>query len=321
MATSKTPPRPPKILLFDIGGVLVRSPLTSIAAFEKTHAIPAGYINTAIARSGPNGYWQKLERGEIALNARFFAGFKKDLENPNLWHQFVEERARRTGGTDAAGAWGREYVERLVKRGVNVEVEELFWNMMGFSRETNRKMAQAVRRLKREGKERWLVCALSNTVVFPAGHAFSLASEGRGARTTTNSTNKDAGEKDSDSVDDTSGDIKDLFDVFISSAYVGLRKPEPEIYELALRWCGDAWQERVKRLQRQGKGEGLSEECKAEDFVFLDDIGANLAPARRMGMHTIKVGLEEGGPEEAVRQLERVTGMKLLDEEDAKARL
>ena len=47
----------------------------------------------------------------------------------------------------------------------------------------------------------------------------------------------------------------------------GTRKPEPAIYERLL-----------ERLR-----------VKAEEAVFLDDIGANLKPAREMGMHTIKV--------------------------------
>lgn len=58
-----------------------------------------------------------------------------------------------------------------------------------------------------------------------------------------------------------------LFDVIVESARVGLRKPDPRIYALV---------------------------CEALDVhpgeaVFLDDLGANLKPARAMGMETIKV--------------------------------
>jgi len=57
------------------------------------------------------------------------------------------------------------------------------------------------------------------------------------------------------------------FDVIVESAIVGLRKPDPRIYELAL--------------------ERLAVEASAA--VFLDDLGINLKPARAMGMTTIKV--------------------------------
>ena len=53
-----------------------------------------------------------------------------------------------------------------------------------------------------------------------------------------------------------------LFDTIVESAREGLRKPDPRIYELT---CA-----------RLGVGPGAS--------VFLDDIGANLKPARAMGM-------------------------------------
>ena len=57
------------------------------------------------------------------------------------------------------------------------------------------------------------------------------------------------------------------FDVVIESAVVGLRKPDPRIYELVLSHLG----------------------VDAAETVFLDDLGINLKPARAMGMTTIKV--------------------------------
>lgn len=48
---------------------------------------------------------------------------------------------------------------------------------------------------------------------------------------------------------------------------------------------------------------------KAEEVLFLDDIGENLKVARKRGMRTLKVGLGRG--REAVEELERVLGMSL----------
>jgi epoxide hydrolase-like predicted phosphatase len=57
----------------------------------------------------------------------------------------------------------------------------------------------------------------------------------------------------------------DMFDVAIISNIVKLRKPEPEIYELAL-----------KKLF-----------VKPKEVVFIDDIKEFLVPAKKMGIHTI----------------------------------
>ena len=43
------------------------------------------------------------------------------------------------------------------------------------------------------------------------------------------------------------------------------------------------------------------------DAVFLDDLGANLKPARAMGMTTIKVA----DPDDALAELEKIVGFPL----------
>ena len=76
-----------------------------------------------------------------------------------------------------------------------------------------------------------------------------------------------------------------LFDVVVESSKVGVRKPDPAIYRLAL-----------SRL-----------EAKPEETVFLDDLGVNLKPARKMGMVTIKVVNEN----QALKELAGATGLAL----------
>ena len=78
---------------------------------------------------------------------------------------------------------------------------------------------------------------------------------------------------------------RSLFDVVLESSKLGLRKPDPRIYELA---CEEL-------------------DVEPAEAVFLDDIGANLKPARAMGMTTIKVT----DPVEAIAELERVVGFPL----------
>jgi putative hydrolase of the HAD superfamily len=82
-------------------------------------------------------------------------------------------------------------------------------------------------------------------------------------------------------------DIMGLFDVIIESSKEGVRKPDPEIYTIALSRLG----------------------AKAEECVFLDDLGINLKPARAMGMQTIKVLNED----QALGELARYTGLDFED--------
>ena len=80
-------------------------------------------------------------------------------------------------------------------------------------------------------------------------------------------------------------DIMGLFDVIIESSVEGVRKPDPEIYRIALARMA----------------------VRAEECVFLDDLGINLKPARAMGMQTIKVL----GVDQALEELVRNTGISL----------
>jgi methionine salvage enolase-phosphatase E1 len=57
---------------------------------------------------------------------------------------------------------------------------------------------------------------------------------------------------------------------------------------------------------------------QADEVVFLDDIGSNLKAAGKLGIRGIRVRIGEEG--EAVRELEQLMGIKLMENKD-KARL
>ncbi|PLB43570.1 putative epoxide hydrolase [Aspergillus steynii IBT 23096] len=99
-----------------------------------------------------------------------------------------------------------------------------------------------------------------------------------------------------------SANIRAPFDFFISSAHTGLRKPDPQIYEAA-----------VNEMDAMAKKRGM-EGAKASDIVFFDDIGENLKGAKKAGMRTVKVNL--GKTQDAVRELEKITGLQLLETQD-----
>jgi putative hydrolase of the HAD superfamily len=61
--------------------------------------------------------------------------------------------------------------------------------------------------------------------------------------------------------------LRDIFTVFVSSCFVGFRKPEAPIYKLAL----DVVQK------------------SAEECCFIDDRALNLESARQLGIHTIQM--------------------------------
>ena len=69
-----------------------------------------------------------------------------------------------------------------------------------------------------------------------------------------------------------------LFDFVIESSKVGIRKPDPRIYQLACQQLG----------------------VNPQEVVYLDDLGVNLKPAKQIGMTTIKVL----NPQQAIEELQ-----------------
>jgi len=92
--------------------------------------------------------------------------------------------------------------------------------------------------------------------------------------------------RDKPSTERTSGlNAHKLFPVVIESAIVGVRKPEPRIFQIACDELG----------------------IEPRDAVFLDDLGANLKGAKALGMTTIKVDHTLS----AIDELEEALGIPL----------
>jgi len=66
-----------RAVIFDLGGVVVGSPLHAIAAYECEHGIAAGFINRVVVNTAPSGAWSRLERGELTLE-EFYPAFDAD---------------------------------------------------------------------------------------------------------------------------------------------------------------------------------------------------------------------------------------------------
>mmetsp|Transcript_6598 Transcript_6598/g.15444 ORF Transcript_6598/g.15444 Transcript_6598/m.15444 type:complete len:622 (-) Transcript_6598:73-1938(-) len=82
-ASSDAKKKKPKAVIFDLGGVVLNSPLPAIHAFEKKAGLPQDSIFTAAARAGDGGAFQQLERGEIQLK-ECYSLLSQDLGSAGL---------------------------------------------------------------------------------------------------------------------------------------------------------------------------------------------------------------------------------------------
>ena len=205
-----------RAVLFDLGGVVLDSPLDAFAAYERDLGLPANTLNRAIVAAGSGGAWARLERGELSMS-EFFKAFDAEL---------------------AGGA-------------VRVSAEALMAKVAD-NTQLRPAMLTAIRTIRGAGLK---VAALTN----------NWASDDQFQKMDV---------------------LRAEFDVFIESAKVGLRKPDPRIYHLA---CSAL-------------------DVAPSDVVFLDDIGGNLKAARALGMTTIKVV----DFREALRELGELIRLQLL---------
>ncbi|KAF8840979.1 HAD-like protein [Paxillus ammoniavirescens] len=203
-----------KAIIFDIGGVVLRSPFIAIADFERERGLPPNYLNVSIASRGSSGAWQKFERGEIPLHD-FYTAFGRDLSdttNGNMWYK--EYCARK-------GVVCPELLEQ-----VEVDGRDLFGRMMRSASTYDVHILTAIQRLRAAG--RWRIIALTNNF--------------GGYQNQTMGTSQDIPDSELQFLGWQNGPtpqhLRDLFDGFYDSSEVGLRKPDPEFYIHACKDSG-----------------------------------------------------------------------------------
>lgn len=204
-------------VIFDLGGVVLDSPLEVFVAYETELGIAPHTLNRNIVAAGHAGAWSRLERGELTMSA-FYEAFDAEMA---------------AHGLQVSGA---AIMQRLAD-----------------STAIRPAAVSAIRKLRAAGLK---VAALTN----------NWANEDQGSKMET---------------------LRGEFDAFIESTVVGLRKPDPRIYQLACSRLG----------------------VEPPHAAFLDDIGLNLKAAKALGMTTIKVV----SLPDALAELGRVTGVALLD--------
>lgn len=216
-----------RAVIFDLGGVVMPSPLAAFRAYERREGLPHQFVSEVVMAGGEDGAWSRFERGELDPDA-FAAAFEAECTaagHPVRVADLFAEMA--AGGHDGAESGPHPL------------------------------MIEAIGAIRDRGLR---TAALTNNWLEADGEADDGPS--RLARL-----------------------LDGLFDTIVESAREGLRKPDPQIYTLT---CA-----------RLGVG--------PQESVFLDDIGANLKPARALGMATIKVT----DPAAAIAELGELLGISL----------
>lgn len=201
-----------RAVLFDLGGVVLGSPMQAIAAFEEEHGIEAGFVNRHIAHTAPDGAWQKLERGELSVPE-----------------------------------WAPVFAAECAERGEPLDASEMMAGIRKAAASPRPAMLRAIANIRERGL---IAAALTN----------NWKQDGTAL-------------------------LRPAFDCFLESSKLGMRKPDPRIYQLACETMGVA----------------------PAEVVYLDDIGYNLKPAREQGMKTIKVD----DPHHALTELATYLGFAL----------
>ena len=83
--------------------------------------------------------------------------------------------------------------------------------------------------------------------------------------------------------------VDEIFELVVDSAFVGMRKPEPEIYDLTL----------ARLRETDGLGELGAAEC-----LFVDDVEVNVAAARDLGLQAVHFRTND----QAIPEIETATG-------------
>ena len=257
-------------VIWDFGGVFTSSPFEAFARYERENGLPENLIRQINGRNHLTNAWARFERAELTIDE-----------------------------------FDKAFADEALALGHYVPGKDVIALLAG---DVRPEMHEALRRIKQRYKTGCItnnVPSMQAQTISPspelsspasaAGSAIRPLPQGEGEEAAVESTQAEAEEVEAQNApalgpkarQDTfyKHEIMALFDHIVESSKVGIRKPDPRIYE---RMC-----------------EAL--EVQPSACIYVDDLGVNLKPARAMGMHTIKV---ESGPQ-AIAELEAATGMTL----------
>ena len=203
--------------------------------------------------------------GGVILSSPFDAFSRYETEI-GLPRDFIRSLNARNPNTNA---WARMERSEVDLDGFatlfEAEAAELGHKLSGhhvlkiISGEVRPEMVEALRRVKRQFR---IACITNN---MPTGHGPGMA-------------------RNPERVKEIEA-IMALFEHVVESSKLGIRKPDPRIYQHACSLLG----------------------VEPQDCVYLDDLGINLKPAKALGMRTIKVE----NTVQALDELEKILGIPL----------
>jgi epoxide hydrolase-like predicted phosphatase len=160
-----------------------------------------------------------------------FGSYEHDGEHP--WHQLERGEITLEDARNQILGLGS-------KQGLQIDIYELFTKMAGNNAGADQKqpLVERVRSLKHQGYTTGIIT--NNVKEFGDGWRGLIP-------------------------------VDELFDFVVDSSSVGIRKPDPRIFQLALDQLNDVVPDQV---------------------VFLDDYQANVEAARDLGLHAILVGAD-----------------------------
>jgi len=220
---------------------------------KKKYNLEARGIGRVIGSRGLHSAFSKLERSEI--NAKeFYEQFQKECQED---------------GIAISSLQAKEMLDTMGQAAFLPFPE----------------MVAAIREIRRRGLK---TCALTNNWFPENTSANTPATEFENMQTLSINNNSD--QKD-DNRQLKLFRLEDHFDAVVESRVAKINKPDPRIYQLAMKAVGVEYAE-----------------C-----VFLDDLGPNLKTAAKLGMRTIKVT----SPKQALGELEQIVGFPLVNITDS----
>lgn len=156
-----------------------------------------------------------------------FGSYEHDGDHP--WHQLERGEITLEAARDAVAVLGREH-------GLEIDIYELFMKMAGNNAgaDARKPLVDRVRKLQADGYRTGIIT--NNVAEFGEGWRGLIP-------------------------------VDDLFEFVVDSSSVGVRKPDPAIFQIAIDTLG----------------------LPPSKIVFLDDYPANVVAARAQGMHAIEV--------------------------------
>ena len=116
----------PKAVIFDVGGVVVPSPLPLFAQFEEEHSLRPGSVVHTIKETGETGSFAKLERGELTVE-EFSGPFSEEYQTifgratrPEIFRELLESFREGRQVTARSAVVG--VIERLTSHGIKTAI-------------------------------------------------------------------------------------------------------------------------------------------------------------------------------------------------------